>query len=186
MRFSEGKVYSGGKDGNLNIINPQSLQLEKTINFSGILIRAIDVKGDELLVGLRSGTIYKTTISTDTKQPIMMSHSDGEVWGMSVPNDDIIVTCADDNQILAWSTKARKLTGRGIVSNTARALKRRGASSLTQFPDSQCARAVTFNRTNGHVAVGHNDGTLTIRSGIDQLDNIIATNTNSKEWIEAI
>jgi hypothetical protein len=65
MRFSEGKVYSGGKDGNLNIINPQSLQLEKTISFSGILIRAIDVKGDEALVGLRSGTIYKTTISTD-------------------------------------------------------------------------------------------------------------------------
>ena len=115
-----------------------------------------------------------------------MSHSDGEVWGMSVPNDDIIVTSADDNQILAWSTKARKLVGRGTISNTARALKRRGASSLTQFPDSQCARAISFSSTNGHVAVGHNDGTLTVRAGIDQLDNIIATNTNSKEWIEAI
>jgi hypothetical protein len=45
MRFSEGKIYSGGKDGNLNIINPESLSVERTISFSGILIRAIDVKG---------------------------------------------------------------------------------------------------------------------------------------------
>jgi len=66
----------------------------------------------------------------------MTSHSDGEVWGMSVPNDDIIITSADDNQILAWSTKQRKQVGRGQVSSVARALKRRGASSLTQFPDS--------------------------------------------------
>ncbi len=76
--------------------------------------------------------------------------------------------------------------GRGTVSTTARALKRRGASSLSQFPDSQCARAVAYNPSNGHVAVGHNDGTLTIRAGVDQLDNIIATNANAKEWIEAI
>ena len=78
------------------------------------------------------------------------------------------------------------MVGRGVISNTARALKRRGASSLTQFPDSQCARACAFNKTNGHIAVGHNDGTLTVRAGVDQLDNIIASNTNSKEWIEAI
>jgi hypothetical protein len=66
----------------------------------------------------------------------MMSHSDGEVWGLNIPNDDIILTSADDNQILAWSSKQRKLTGRGTVLQTARALKRRGASTLSQFPDS--------------------------------------------------
>ena len=136
IRFSEGKIYSGGKDGNLNIIDPNSLQLERTINFSGILIRAIDIKGGEALVGLRSGSIIKVDIATDTKQVIMNSHSDGEVWGMSLPNDTIVVTTADDNQILAWDTQQRKMVGRGTVSNTAKALKRRGASSLTQFPDS--------------------------------------------------
>jgi microtubule-associated protein-like 6 len=66
IRFSEGKIYSGGKDGNLNIIDPNSLQLEKTLNFNGILIRAIDVKGGEALVGLRSGTIYRVDIATET------------------------------------------------------------------------------------------------------------------------
>ena len=136
IRFSEGKIYSGGKDGNLNIIDPNSLQLQKTLNFNGILIRAIDVKGGEALVGLRSGSIYRVDLATETQKVIMNSHSDGEVWGMSLPNDEIVVTTADDNQILAWNTKTRKLVGRGTISNTAKALKRRGASSLTQFPDS--------------------------------------------------
>jgi len=45
---------------------------------------------------------------------------------------------------------------------------------------------VAYSPTNGHIAVGHNDGTMSVRAGIDQLDNVIATNNNSKEWIEAI
>jgi hypothetical protein len=49
------------------------------------------------LVGLRSGTIYKVDIATDIKKAIMNSHSDGEVWGMSLPRDEIVVTTADDN-----------------------------------------------------------------------------------------
>ena len=36
------------------------------------------------------------------------------------------------------------------------------------------------------MAVGHNDGTLTVRASKDQLDSIIAQNSNSKEWIEVI
>jgi hypothetical protein len=39
----------------------------------------------------------RVNIAADTKQAIMNSHSDGEVWGMSLPNDDIVVTSADDN-----------------------------------------------------------------------------------------
>ena len=79
------------------IINPGNLQVEKTINFNNILIRAIDVKGGQALVGLRSGTIYQVDIATDTKKAIMMSHSDGEVWGLNIPNDDLVITTADDN-----------------------------------------------------------------------------------------
>jgi hypothetical protein len=101
-----------------------------------VLIRAIDVKGTEALVGMRNGTIFRVNTGTDQKQAIMKSHSDGEIWGLSVPNDDLVLTSADDNQIMAWSTKQRKCTAIGTVSSTARALKRRGASSLTSFPDS--------------------------------------------------
>ena len=43
IRFSEGKIYSGGKDGNICIINPADKSLEKSISLGSVLIRAIDV-----------------------------------------------------------------------------------------------------------------------------------------------
>ena len=64
MRFAEGKLYSGGKDGFVRIIDPQSLSEVGNIDFSGILIRAIDVMGDSALVGCRNGSIYKVSLST--------------------------------------------------------------------------------------------------------------------------
>jgi hypothetical protein len=66
----------------------------------------------------------------------MTSHSDGEVWGLSVPTDDLVLTTGDDNQIMGWSPSKRKQIAAGVVNTVARALKRRGASSLTSFPDS--------------------------------------------------
>ena len=57
---------------------------------------------------------------------------------------------------------------------------------MTELPDSQCARGVAYNPSNGHIAVGHNDGTLTIRAGFTKLDQIVATNKNSQEWIEVL
>lgn len=43
LRFTDGKLYSGGKDGIVNMINTQSLTVEKSFDFGGVLIRAIDV-----------------------------------------------------------------------------------------------------------------------------------------------
>lgn len=67
LRFAEGKIFSGGKDGNLCVINTQSHAVEKTISFDGILIRAIDVMGGEALVGMRSGTIFRVNLANDQK-----------------------------------------------------------------------------------------------------------------------
>lgn len=143
------------------------MQVENSIDFNGVLIRAIDVMNNQALVGLRDGSIYNVDLQSSAKRAIMESHSDGEVWGLAIPNDDLVLTTGDDNQIRAWSVTQRKCIARGKVSDTARNLKRRGASSLTQFPDSQCARAIAYCPQKGHVAVGHNDGVLTIRAGVN-------------------
>ncbi len=103
MRFSEGKLYSGAKDGFVKIIDPASNSEIGSIDFGGVLIRAIDVMGDNALVGLRNGCIYKVNIPTNQKEMIMESHSDGEIWGLSVVNDDTVLTSGDDNQLKAWS-----------------------------------------------------------------------------------
>ena len=100
---------------------------------------------------------------------IMESHSEGEVWGLASADDDHIVTSADDNKIKLWNISQRKCLATGQISSESRKAPKGGASSLTDLPDSQCARAVAVNPKNGHVAVGHNDGTLTIRASVKAL-----------------
>ena len=187
LRYAAGKLYSGGKDGNLVITNCSSLQVEKTISFGTVLIRAIDIEGNKGLVGLRDGTIFEIDMSnTNVKKSIMESHSDGEVWGLATCDDTHVVTSGDDNKVKTWNIATRKCEATGKLSSETRKAPRGGASSLTELPDSQCARSVAYNPTNGHIAIGHNDGTLTIRAGLNKLDTVIAKNTNSQEWIEAM
>ena len=179
MRFAAGKLYSGGKDGNVVITNTTTLQVEKTMSFNNILIRAIDVTGTKALVGLRDGCIYDVDLNNGNRKVIMESHSDGEVWGLAPADDSHVVTSGDDNRVKTWNINSRKCEMTGCLSKETRKAPKGGASSLTELPDSQCSRAVAYNPTNGHIAVGHNDGTMTVRESMTKLDNIIAKNTNS-------
>jgi len=116
----------------------------------------------------------------------MESHSDGETWGLGRAGENVFITSGDDNKIKTWSIKERKCLATGTICTEARKAKRGGASSLTDAPDSQCSRGVCWNKANNHVAVGHNDGTLTIRASPDKLDQILFTKNDSKEWIEVM
>jgi hypothetical protein len=93
--YTDGMLYSGGKDGRVCVINGSSLECEKAINFS-VLPRAIDVFGGKLVVGLRSGQIIECDLETETMTPLMESHNDGEVWGLSM-DDAFVYTSGDDN-----------------------------------------------------------------------------------------
>lgn len=116
----------------------------------------------------------------------MEGHSDGEVWGLGLAGPDHVVTSGDDNKIKAWNINTRKCEASGTISSESRKAPRGGASSLTELPDSQCARAVAVNPVNGYVAVGHNDGTLTIRQSATKLDAVLTTKRDSQEWIEVL
>ena len=87
---------------------------------------------------------------------------------------------------MCWNIKTRKCEFTGKISSESRKAPRGGASSLTELPDSQCSRAIAFNAHKGDIAVGHNDGTLTIRESITKLDSIKHKNQTSQEWIEAM
>jgi len=184
MRWRDGKLYTGGKDGIVKVWNTQSFSAESQIDFSGVLIRAIDVYNGQALVGLRNGTINVVDLASGGQRQIMESHSDGETWGITIVDADTIVTSGDDNRIKAWSVSSRTCMGRGTICNEDRKVKRGGASTLSKMADSKCSRALAYNKFNGHIAVGHNDGTLTIRASWNDLDNVIAQANNSREWIE--
>lgn len=109
-------------------------------------------------------------LDTDKRTIVQESHSDGETWGLARAGDGFFVTSGDDNKIKTWNMKTRKCVQTGTICTSERKTKRGGAASLTDMADSQCARAVSWCPTNGNVAVGHNDGTLTIRASKDNLD----------------
>ncbi len=186
MRWAAGKLYSGGKDGLVRAWDTQTQTELSKIDFDGVLIRAIDVMGEWALVGLRDGSIFKALADGQFTQRIHESHSDGEVWGLAVIPDGYVLTTGDDNKIKLWNTKTRKVDSQGTICNEDRKVKRGGASTLSTFADSKCSRAIAVNKVNGHVAIGHNDGTLTIRNSTFDLDVIISEHHDAKEWIEDI
>jgi hypothetical protein len=63
MRWMNGKLYTGGKDGNFVITDTVSKTVEKTIQF-GSLIRAIDIYADNAVLGLRNGSIVTLNLSS--------------------------------------------------------------------------------------------------------------------------
>jgi len=105
MRFAEGKLFSGAKDGKVHMIDTGTHQVLKTSEFPS-LVRAIDCNGGSLIVGQRDGTI--SVRSQDESQvDIMKSHSDGEVWGLADCGNGQIVTSGDDNKVMFWDPSSR-------------------------------------------------------------------------------
>ena len=151
----------------------------KCVEFGG-LVRAIDFDADKLLVGQRDGTI--TCVKDENKMEIMSSHCDGEVWGLAKNNDGCIVTSGDDNKVMFWDPATRKHTKTVKVSDRHKSV-RRGASTLSRHPDSQCSRAVAINAD--WIAVASNDGAVSIRAA-SACGTETKLLTEPKEWIEVM
>lgn len=184
IKWVGGKIISGAKDGKIVISCPDKGTAEKTIDVK-CLVRSVDMMGDCIVAGLRDGTILE--IKGDDKKVVMKSHSCGETWGLDICDEDHFVTSGDDNQIFTWSIKDRKCVSEGEVCHENKDAKTGGASTMSNYAASKCARAVAVN-TNGncHVAIGHNDGRVTIRAGPKDLGTIKHTLMDSDEWIETM
>lgn len=113
----------------------------------------------------------------------MESHSEGEAWGLTSVGGMKVATSGDDNKIKVWDISARSCIATGIVSDKDAKSKKGGASTLSDLAPSKCARALAFNPTNGHLAVGANDGTVSIREATNP-GKALFTLADSAEWIE--
>jgi WD40 repeat protein len=184
IRYVDGQIISGAKDCKIVISNPADGTCVREIDV-GHLVRSVDMKGDMILTGLRNGTILEINAKGD-KCEIMKSHCDGEAWGLGILDGNNFVTSGDDNQIFAWSIKDRKAVCCGEICDENKDAKRGGASSMTQYAPSKCGRAIAINKHNKHVAVGHNDGRVTIRKGGCKDLSCSKSFCDSDEWIEAM
>ena len=181
IRFVNGKLFTGGKDGKLNCIDTNTKTIESTLEFG--FIRAIDFNGSSLLIGQRDGTITLCNVDGSDRKNIMSSHSDGEVWGLHQKPDGCIVTSGDDNKVMVWDPVSRTHQKTIKVSDRSVKAKRGGASTLSKLPDSQCSRAVTCN--NDWIAIAGNDGAVSIRS-MSSPDVEAHLIQDSREWCEVM
>lgn len=124
----------------------------------------MDYFNNKFLIATSQGQVLSVSESTNEKKEIMQSHSTGETWGLAIGNQGTIYTTADDNKIIEFNPKTKKTVNIGIVNEKAgKKYRIGGASTLSVLPPNQQARGIAVNKA-GHVAVGINDGTLSIRS----------------------
>ena len=185
MKYKNKKILSGGVDRLVILSDPYAKSVLKSIQVEE-LPRGLDFCDSFAICGMKNGCIVRIELESQNVEKKFESHCEGELWGLDVINDNQVVTSCDDNQIKTWDLGSKKCIANGTVCEQQRRAKRGGASSLTSMADSQCARAVAVNKSSGHVAVGHNDGTVTIRASADKLNEVIATKNESREWIEAM
>jgi WD40 repeat protein len=181
MRFVDGMLFSGGKDGDVHEIDIAGNCSKRSWSFNS-LVRAVDHMNGNLLVGLRDGTIWHRPCEGGNGNAIMSSHNEGEVWGLDT-HDGKVITSGDDNQVIFWDPAKRMKECGQIVSNENKKAKRGGASSLSNLPASQQSRCVAVS--THFLAVAGNDGTVTIRPHADA-GNPCHTLTDSSEWIEVM
>jgi hypothetical protein len=181
INWVDGKLYSGGRDGRVCIIDPAAGECLEAIDF-GMLPRALDVYNGNLIVGLRNGSIVECNLETKEQTTYMQSHNDGEVWGLAL-DDAFVYTSGDDNQVKKWDPFSRKCVDTAIVNTESRTVKSsEKASTLGKHPDSQCARGLAIS-CNGHLAVCANDGSVTIRE-LGDFHSTVHELTDPKRWVE--
>ena len=113
----------------------------------------------------------------------MMSHSDGEVWGLAETSSGQIVTSGDDNKVMFWDPASRKHQKTVKVTDRREKSRRGRASTLSKLPDSQCSRCVAVN--DQWLAVAGNDGAVSIRA-LSSPDGEVQCLKDSTEWIEVM
>jgi len=96
-----------------------------------------------------------------------------------------VYTTGDDNTILAFNSKTTKVEKEGVINQTAgKKYKIGGASTLSLLPPNQQARGIAISKA-GHLALGLNDGTLSIRTTAN-LSTEVFSDKVAKEWIEVL
>lgn len=117
-----GKEYlmTGSTDQTVNVYQINAGVLAKLSSLPvGATARSLDMIDGKILIGLNNGTIREHLLSSNLGQDLIQSHHDGEVCGLSVVDEEEtyqFITSGEDDKLLLYDIKLRKVIGRGKVS----------------------------------------------------------------------
>ena len=176
LAVSTDMIVTGGQDCKLHMLD-HSLRKLRVVEVSD-WPRAIDIQGSNILFSTRDGVIAE--LNGSSQRIIMESHNEGEVWSIAqdCQRPNLLISTGDDNKMKVWDIHQRRCISTTIIEILA---VKNTAHRSSLLPSSQQSRAISISPT-GHVAVGHNDGHVTIRDS-RELENVLFTLLDSRTWI---
>ena len=137
------------------------------------IVKSLDVNEDEdIVMGLKNGDIiikhYKD--KNQIEEVFLKTHSVGEVGGVVFVPDSRAVSSGGDNQILVWNLRSKKCENYSLI-NEVRPIYESDSLKKFSFPPSNRSSCISYNKSKGHIAIGIDDGSISIRAGIKNLSN---------------
>jgi WD40 repeat protein len=100
----------------VHILNPQDFSIIHIIEVNAIP-RSLDMRLQNVLIGLSNGSIVEYDVSQKMQEVIMHSHHEGEVWGLTlIEGKGYYITSGDDNKLLMYDILSKKVVQFGIIS----------------------------------------------------------------------
>ena len=163
LQWSNGFLLSSGSRDKKLIVS-KNFEVVKQFDLPSSAV-SLDFFHGKYLAATKCGKIMTIEDATGEMKQIMQGHCAGETWGLDIGPNGNVYSTADDNQVLQFNPKTKKVEQSGVIAEKrGRKFRIGGASTLSPLPPNQHSRAVAINHKLGHVALGTNDGTLSVRT----------------------
>ena len=136
------------------------------------VVKSIDVNDDfQMILGLKNGDIILKHWEDKTKyeEVYLQSHSEGSIGGLAYVPEYKIITSGEDNKILLWNLRSKKCESSGKINPLVKNNNPNIEESYI-VGDRNKSQCLAYHSSYEHVAVGVNDGSITIRHNPKALD----------------
>jgi WD40 repeat protein len=139
-------------------------------------VKALDVNEDEdLVLGLKNGSIKIKKLKDETKSEsiFLRSHSFGTIGGLDFIPECRAITTGEDNRILLWNLRSKKCESVGVINPLFINESADNENEKYIYKKSNQSGVVSYNNSKEHIAIGINNGYVSIRNGMKDLNKRI-------------
>jgi len=137
------------------------------------VVKSIDVNDDfQMVLGLKNGDIVLKHWEDKTKyeEVYLKSHSEGSIGGMAFVPEYKLITSGEDNKILLWNLRSKKCESSGTINQLVKNNTNQNIEEYYIVGERNKSQCLAYHSSYEHVAVGINDGTISIRRNPKDLD----------------